>query len=184
MRSGRKSKNTTYKVEGAGKTALDLNKLVLAMGWVAAESKNVLEAVGLDGLEGVVDLLDGHVGAGEMHHALHADDVLHFVGDVQSQIGGGATGAPRDVAEGRIVSHHPIHPLQQVVHSILRLRREELEREHHLLLIHQCLLDFVDHLHFSDSTLGEKKYITMYLDLLLILRVTDTTPLNMNICNY
>lgn len=159
------------------------------MGWVAAESKNVLEAVGLDGLEGVVDLLDGHVGAGEMHHALHADDVLHFVGDVQSQIGGGATGAPRDVAEARIVSHHPIHPLQQVVHPILRLRREELEREHHLLLIHQCLLDFVDHLHFSDCVViviwesehKTQKYIYMYLDFRMG-RVDHNYPAILDLC--
>lgn len=136
-----------YQVEGAGKASLDLNKLVLAMGRVAPESKNVLEAVRLDGLEGVVDLVDRHVGAGEVHHALHADDVLHLVRNVQRQIRRRPTRTPRYVAERRVVGHHPLHPLQQVLHPILRLWREELEREQNLLLLQQRLLDLLYHLH-------------------------------------
>jgi hypothetical protein len=84
---------------------------------IAAESENVLEAVGLDGGESVVDLVNRHVGAGEVHHGLDADDVLHPVGDVEGEIGGGATGAPGDVAEcGSSIAY-----LVQLLHALLLL---------------------------------------------------------------
>ena len=60
----------------------------------------------------MVDLLNMHVGAGEMHHGLDADHVLHPVGDVESDIGDGTTGSLSDVAECRVVSHYTLHPLE------------------------------------------------------------------------
>lgn len=136
-----------YEVEGAGKAALDLDELSLSMRGVTAESKDVLEAVGLDGGESVVDLLDGHVSAGEVHHGLDADDVLHTVGDVESEIGGGAASAPGDVAESGVVGDHTVHPLKEVVDTIVGLWREELERENNLPVISKTFLDLLNHLH-------------------------------------
>ncbi|GLU03724.1 hypothetical protein SLE2022_209100 [Rubroshorea leprosula] len=52
-----------------------------------------------------------------MHHGLNADDVLHLVSNIKGEVGGGATSAPGDVAECRIVRHHPVHPLEEVVDS-------------------------------------------------------------------
>lgn len=127
----REEVNVEYEIESTSEAALDLDEFVLPMGRVAAKRENVLEAIRLDSLKGVIDLLDRHIGAGEMHHGLDADHVLHLVGNVEGEIGGGATGAPCNVAEGRIMCHHAIHPLEQVVHTILRLGREVLEGEHH-----------------------------------------------------
>lgn len=100
------------------------------MGRVTAEGEDVLDAIGVDGGEGVVDLVDGHVGAGEVHHGLDAEDVLHPVGDLEGEIGGGSAGAPGDVAEGGVVRRHALHPIEQVVHPVLSLRGEEFEGEH------------------------------------------------------
>lgn len=152
----KKKNEGTNQVEGAGEPALDLHELVLAVRGIAAEGEDVLDPIGLDGGEGVVDLLDGHVGAGEVHHGLDADHVLHPVRDVQGEVGGGPAGAPGDVAEGRVVDDHPVHPLEKVVHAVLRLGREELEREHHLPLAAAAatavahagrLPDLLNHLH-------------------------------------
>jgi hypothetical protein len=159
----------SYEVEGAGKAALDLDELVLAVRGITAESENVLEAVGLDGGEGVIDLVDGHVGAGEVHHGLDADDVLHPVGDVEGEIGGGATGAPSDVAECGVVSHHAVHPLEEVVHSIVRLGREELEREHHLPFLRKPCLDLLNHLHLSASDLTDTTLRAFQLSSVIII---------------
>ena len=79
------------------------------------ESEDVLETINLDGLKSVIDLLNRHVGIGEMHHELDADHVLHLVSDVESEIDGGTTGSPSDVAERGVMSHHTLHPLEQVV---------------------------------------------------------------------
>lgn len=91
---------------------MDLDKLVLAVGRVAAEGKDVVDAVGVDGGEGVVDAAEGHVGACQVHHCLNADHVLHAVGDLEGEIRGGPTGAPCDVAEGRAVGNHPLNAIE------------------------------------------------------------------------
>ena len=90
---------------------------------VTAESKDILETINLDGLKSVVNLLNRHIGAGEMHHGLDADHVLHIVGDVDSEIGGGTPGSPSDVAECRVMSHHTLHPLERplLLHSLISL---------------------------------------------------------------
>lgn len=136
-----------YEVEGGGEAALDLDKLVLAVRRVTAEGEDVVDAIGVDGGEGVVDAAEGHVGAGEVHHGLDADHVLHAVGDLEGEIGGGSTGAPCDVAEGRAVGNHPLNAIEQIVHSILGLRGEELEREHHAAFAP----DLVYHLHLHNQ---------------------------------
>lgn len=142
----------TYEVESTGETSLDLDELVLAVRWVTTEREDIMNAIGLDGGEGVVDLLDGHVGAGEVHHGLDADHVLHAVGYLQRQIGGGSAGAPRDVAERRVVRHHPLQSVEQVVDTILRLRGEEFEREHNPIVIgRRCLQDLLYHLHLTSQ---------------------------------
>ena len=138
-----------YEIECTSKATLDLNKLVLAFRRITTESEDVLETINLDGLKSVIDLLHRHVGTGEMHHGLDADHVLHPVGDVESEIGGGTTGSPSDVAECGVVSHHTLHPLEQVVHCIFSFGREELEREHHFIF--PCLPDLLYYLHFSHS---------------------------------
>ena len=48
---------------------------------VAAKGKRILDAIGLDGAESVVDLLRRYVGASKVRHGLHADHILHLVGD-------------------------------------------------------------------------------------------------------
>ena len=45
-----------------------------------------------------------------------ADHVLHPVGDVDSEIGGGTPGSPSDVVECRVVNHHTLHPLERPLH--------------------------------------------------------------------
>jgi len=77
-------KTNWYQVACAGKAAFNLHKFVLAMWGVTSKSKHILEAIGLDGLESMVYLLNRHVGAGEVHHGLHTDNVLHLVGNFQS----------------------------------------------------------------------------------------------------
>ena len=114
---------------------------------VAAEGKHILDAVGLDSVESMVDLLDRHVGTGEMHHGLDADGVLHLVGDLEGEIGGGATSSPCDVAEGGGVRHHPIHPVEEIIDSILGLGREEFEGEDDLSFLGARITDLLNHLH-------------------------------------
>lgn len=75
--------------------------------------------------------------------------VLHAVGDVEGDVGGGSAGAPGDVAEGGVVGHHPIHPLEQVLNALLRLGREELEGEHRPPTPIHRFLDLLDNLHLS-----------------------------------
>ena len=48
---------------------------------VVAEGEHILYAIGLDGAKSMVDFLHRYVGASEMCHCLHADHVLHLVGD-------------------------------------------------------------------------------------------------------
>lgn len=78
----------TYEIEGTGEATLDLNELVVAVRRVTAEGEDVVDAVGLDVVEGVVYLVNRHVGASEMHHSLNADHVLHPVSNLESEIRG------------------------------------------------------------------------------------------------
>lgn len=147
-----KNANRTYKIKSARKASLDLDELVLSMRGVTSECKHILDPIRLDRGEGVVDLLDRHVGAGEVHHALDAHHVLHPVGDLQRHVRRGPAGSPCDVAEGRVVRHHPLHPLEKVLDAVLRLRREELEREQHPVVIRRRrLVDLLYHLHLSTA---------------------------------
>ena len=81
--------------------------------------------------------------------------VLHLVGDVESEICSGATSAPGDVAEGRIVRNHTVHAVEEIVDSIFRLRWKELEREHHLPFF-RSRSNLLNHLHLSLSQTGEE----------------------------
>lgn len=149
-----------YKVQGAGESSLDLDELILSMRRIPAQSEDILNAIGLDGGEGVVDLLDGHIRAGEVHHGLDAHHVLHAVGDLQRQIRRGSAGSPSDVAERRVVRHHPLHSVEQVVDTVLRLRREELEGEHHPVVIGaRRLPDLLYHLHLLTTQNQNNKKI-------------------------
>lgn len=73
---------------------------------------------------------------------------MHTVGNFEGEVGGGSPGAPGDVAEGRAVRDHAVHPLEQVLDTLLRLGREVLEREQRPA-IGRCLLDLFDHLHIK-----------------------------------
>lgn len=141
------SATITYEIKSAGEATLDLNELILTVRRIAAKSENVLYAVGLNSLKSVIDLLDGHVRARQMHHRLDAYRVLHPVRDVKREIGRGATRPPSDVAECRVVGHHTVHPLEQVLDAIFRLRREEFEGEDDLVGGY-FLLNLVYYLHF------------------------------------
>ena len=66
----------------------------------------------------MVDLLNRHVGVGEMHHGLNIDHVLNPVGG----------GTPHSLSEiggvlHPIVSHHTLHPLERplLLHSLISL---------------------------------------------------------------
>ena len=71
----------------------------------------------------MVDLLNRNVGVGEMHHGLDADHVLHPVGDVDSEIGGGTPRSPSEIGGvlHPVVSHHTLHPLERppLLHSLI-----------------------------------------------------------------
>ncbi|RRT51425.1 hypothetical protein BHE74_00034780 [Ensete ventricosum] len=75
--------------------------------------------------------------------------VLHPVGDVEGEVGGGSAGAPGDVAESWVVGDHAVHAFEEVLHALLRLGREELEGEHRPPIALGRGLDLVDHLHHS-----------------------------------
>lgn len=77
----------------------------------------------------MVDPVNRHIGAGEVHHGLDTDHILHSVDDIESEIGGGSTGAPGDVAESRVVSDHALHSFEEVIDAIFGLGREEFEGE-------------------------------------------------------
>lgn len=53
---------------------------------------------------------------------------------------------PGNVAECWVVGHHSVHPLQQVVNSVLCLWRKELQREHRLPHF-RCFPDLLNYLH-------------------------------------
>lgn len=76
--------------------------------------------------------------------------VLHAVGDVEGEVGGGSPGAPGDVAEGRAVRHHAVHPLEEVLDPLLGLGREVLERERRPAILRR-LLNLLDHLHLEPN---------------------------------
>uniref|UniRef100_A0A2P2JJF9 Uncharacterized protein n=1 Tax=Rhizophora mucronata TaxID=61149 RepID=A0A2P2JJF9_RHIMU len=122
----------SHEVAGTSKAAFNPNEFILTARGVAAERENVLDSVGLDRFKSFIDLADEHVSASEIHQCPHADDVLHLVGDIEGEIGGGASRSPGYVAECGVVDNHPLHLIEHVVHSVLRLRRKELEREHHI----------------------------------------------------
>ncbi|CBI33337.3 unnamed protein product, partial [Vitis vinifera] len=48
---------------------------------VSTEGEHVLDAIGLDGDESIIDFLHRYVGASEMHPCLHEDHILHLVGE-------------------------------------------------------------------------------------------------------
>ena len=75
-------KRGSNEVESASEAALDLDEFILTMRRIATKSKNILDAIGFDGFESLIDLLNWHVGAGEMHHSLDTNNVLHLVGVV------------------------------------------------------------------------------------------------------
>ena len=137
-----------YKIESTSEAAFDLDEFILSMRRVAAKREDILKAIRLNSLKSMVDLLNRHIGAGKMHHGLDTDHVLHLVSNVEGEIGGGATGAPSNVTEGRIMSHHPVHPVEEVINTVLRLGREVLKGEHNSAAITGggCR-DLVNHLH-------------------------------------
>lgn len=119
-----------YKIESTSESALDLDEFVLSMRRISTKRKDILNTIGLDSLKSMIDLLNRHIGTGEMHHCLNTDHILHLVGNVEGEIGSGATGAPSNVAEGRIMSNHTVHPLEEVIDTVLCLGREILKGEH------------------------------------------------------
>lgn len=171
-KTNRDEVNVEYKIESTSEAAFDLDEFVLSMGRISTKREDILEAIGLDSLKSMVDLLNRHIGAGEMHHGLNTDHVLHLVGNVKGEIGGGATGAPSNVAEGRIMSHHAVHPLEEVIDTVLRLRREELEGEHHSAAIAGggCP-DLVNHLHLHYPFVEYQLQITTSAGLPLSLQI-------------
>lgn len=79
--------------------------------------------------------------------------VLHPIGDVYGEIGGGSAEAPAgDVAEGGVVGDHAIDALEEVLHAFLRLRGEELEGEHRPTISLRRRTYLVNHLHRRSSS--------------------------------
>jgi hypothetical protein len=134
-------------VERARVAPLDLLERLLPLGRVAAEREDVAQAGLFGGLEGLVDLVRGHVGAREVHHRLDADEVLHLGGQVERHVGRRAARAPRDVAKGRAAGGHAVEALEEVVDALLGARGEELEAEEGAAL-GLGRADLVDDLHF------------------------------------
>lgn len=75
------------------------------------------------------------------------DHVLHAVGDVEGESGGGSAGAPGDVAEGGAEGDHAVHPVEEVVDTLVGLGGEVLEGEEDLPLLRRRLPDLLYHLH-------------------------------------
>ena len=138
--------NMIHQIQRTSEPSFHLNELILPMRRVPSKREHILNPVGSNRLERVVDLLHRHVGAGQMHHRLHADRVLHPRGDLEGEIGGGSSGAPGDVAEGWAVRDQTIHPFEEILDAIFGLRREELEGEGGLALLRRGF-DLVDYLH-------------------------------------
>mmetsp|Transcript_11936 Transcript_11936/g.35190 ORF Transcript_11936/g.35190 Transcript_11936/m.35190 type:complete len:302 (-) Transcript_11936:110-1015(-) len=126
-------------VQRAAKAPLDGLKLFLALGRIATQRKDVLDALLLGLIQSRLQRVHGDVGACEVHHSVNTDLVLHLGRDVQGHTGGGAARTPGDVAEDWRMRHHALLALKQVLNALLRARREELEREERLPLRHACI---------------------------------------------
>lgn len=61
-----------YQVKGTCESAGNLHKLILAMRRVSSKCQNILNSIGLDSVEGMLNLLNWHVCASQVHHRLHA----------------------------------------------------------------------------------------------------------------
>jgi hypothetical protein len=140
--------NVLDQVQSARVPALDLLKVFLTFGRVPPQSKDVAQPRLFRRLQRLVDLVRGHVSARQVHHRLHADEVLHFCRDVEGDVGRGPARAPRDVAEGGPPRGHAVEALQEVVDALLGTGGKELKAKKSAAL-GLGRADLVDDLHFG-----------------------------------
>merc|ERR1719343_1572300 len=118
-----------YEVEGASEAAIDGLPLLRAAGRVTTEGHQVADTTVFAVLQSLVDLRRLHVCAGEVHVGDAAVKVLRVVGECHREVRGGAAGSPSEVNEQRAERPHPLDAPAEVGDAVLRLGREELQRE-------------------------------------------------------
>ncbi|KAL2274629.1 hypothetical protein FJTKL_03049 [Diaporthe vaccinii] len=106
--------------------------------------------------QSVVDLLEPHIGAGEVHTRLETEVGLGLADHLACQLGYATAGAPGDVDELWAKVVHALHTVVEVLHAGQCFRREVFERERRggrLLGIGNHLLDV--HLEGGDDGVVE-----------------------------
>lgn len=77
--------------------------------------------------QSVVNFLDGHVGASEVHVRDKAVLVLRAKGQLEGEVRRAAPRAPGKVDEKRLRGLHAAHPVHQVLHPLCVARRHNRE---------------------------------------------------------
>lgn len=118
-----------HKVASVLETTVGGGPLVLVSRRITTESENV-GAAGLVSLEqGIIDLLNTHVGASQVHTGLEAVNSLSLENHLAGQLGDAASGAPCDVNELGAEVVHAIHTVVEVLNTLGGLGGEVLEGE-------------------------------------------------------
>mmetsp|Transcript_7227 Transcript_7227/g.14461 ORF Transcript_7227/g.14461 Transcript_7227/m.14461 type:complete len:200 (+) Transcript_7227:817-1416(+) len=112
--------NVPNEVKCTGETGINRLEVLLADRRVSTESKDVADA-GLLGLsKGNVNLLAGHVSAGEVHVRNETKSLLGLIGKLKGKVRGTTASTPGEVRIERSELLHAFEALVQVGHALLR----------------------------------------------------------------
>ena len=107
----------------ASEASLSDLPLFLTKRWVTTQCDDVTDVSFLCSLERVVNFFLVHVGAGEVHVGWNARSLLHIGAQLDSQIGGSATGAPGEISEKRLLALHLVDAVVECLHPGCITRR-------------------------------------------------------------